>query len=439
MVARPGQSRLTEPRQGPSSREGQFGGYERIYDDERCSCGAQDPRIVLRAIAASRPWAMTGHSAKPKLDIVVATDMHAAALAEFYSAVWNGSGSVEDVLMARAAAAEGNLIEPGQAPPTFLAVQDGRVLGHVGSTPIRIWDGHLTLPAYWIRDLMVLPEYRNGPLGFALLRQMADHLERSAVLTIVPASRRLFGALGYEDLGAVRHLVRPLRLGRLLAGLDVERLDLDGPFRWMRPALRIGQKTGLARLAGGVGGALFRAVASASRVSAMGFHTRPEWPADLGVQLDHLWEMARPFIGMSVVRDGAYLLQRYGTPGATGDFDWVGIWSQDVLTGVAIMRRLADEDPARLPGIRLATVEDMVVVHRRSCLALLHAVERRARSQGADAVVARMSSARLGLPMSLQGYVRLTGDVHFFIRDVSRTEPRLRGPLSDWWLTHGDG
>jgi hypothetical protein len=71
---------------------------------------------------------MTAHSEKARLEIVAATDEHAAELAEFYATVWNGQGSAADVVASRAAAAELNPAEPGEAPPLFLAVQNGRVL-----------------------------------------------------------------------------------------------------------------------------------------------------------------------------------------------------------------------------------------------------------------------------------------------------------------------
>jgi len=382
---------------------------------------------------------MTGSSGKPKLEIVAATDAHAAELAAFYATVWDAQGSAGDVVAARAAAAERNLVDPGQAPPTFLAMQGGRVLGHVGTTPIRIWDGRTTLKGYWMRDLMVLPEYRNGPLGFGLLKEAAAHIERSAVLTIVPASRRLFEALGYEDLGALPHYLRPLAPGRILHRLDVERLGIDGLPGWARGVLGFGRRTGLAFVAGAIGGALARAATAAARLPASGIRERATWPSGPEAHLDSLWEAARASVGTSVVRDGAYLIQKYGAP-QDGDHHWVGVWRGDVLSGVAIMRAPGGEEDGPLPGLRVATLEDLVVdPSGAACLALLGAVERRARSFDADGIAARLSSARLRSSLRLQGYVRVPGNVHFFIRDVSHAERRLRGPLTDWWLTRGDG
>jgi hypothetical protein len=383
---------------------------------------------------------MTGNSEKAKLEIVAATDEHAAALATFYAAVWNGQGSAADVVAARATAAQRNSAEPGRAPPMFLAVQNGRVLGHVATMPIRVWDGRTEMPAYWVRDLMILPEYRNGPLGFGLLKAMAGCVERSGALTIVPASRRLFEALGFEDQGVVPQFLRPLALGHILARLDVAGAGLEGPLRRAVPVLRFAQRTGAASLAGGLGSVLLRGAAALARRSAVGYRARRDWPSDLSAHLDGLWEAIRASTGTSVVRDGTYLLQKYGPPSSGGDYDWVGVWKGDSLRGVAILHAPLRDGNARLPGVSLATIEELVVSPQGpSCLALLGAVERHARSRGAHAVVARLSSAELRRPLAWQGYLRVPGTVHFLIRDVARTEPRLRGPLHGWWLSHGDG
>jgi hypothetical protein len=383
---------------------------------------------------------MTRSSDRSRLEITPARDEHAAALATFYATVWNAESSAEDVLRARVAAAEHNPVEPGATPPIFLAVQDGRVLGHVACTPIWMWNGQTTYGAYWIRDLVVLPEYRNGPIGFGVLKAAAASLERSAVLTIVPASLRLFGALGYEDLGAVPHFLRVVTPGRLLARLELGRLDLEDLPSWMPPALRVARWTGLSFLLGGMGGLLVRAAAAAVRLPAFGLRERAAWPPDASVYLDRLWETVRGSLGPCVVRDGAYLLDRYGPPGAREGLQWVGVWRGDQLQGVAVVGSPRDDEDGRLPGARVVTIEDILVdPGGPACLSLLGAVERRARHLQADVVVARMSASALRRPLKLQGYLPVPGNVHFFIRDVSSSGPHLHGPLGSWWLARGDG
>jgi len=46
----------------------------------------------------------------------------------------------------------------------------------------------------------------------------------AAVMTVAPAARRLFQAVGFKDLGAVPNYVSVIRPTRVLRAIDVERL-----------------------------------------------------------------------------------------------------------------------------------------------------------------------------------------------------------------------
>lgn len=146
------------------------------------------------------------------------------------------------MVRSRAAAASRNLAEPGAPPPTWIAIQDGRVLGFVTTIPVRFWDGETSLPAYWIKGLMVLPEYRQGPIGYAVLKAAVAALPRTGSLAVAAPARRLFTALGYTDLGAVSNWIRPLAAHRILANLTRNgsesracRAGLVRQFGWLGP------------------------------------------------------------------------------------------------------------------------------------------------------------------------------------------------------------
>ena len=113
----------------------------------------------------------------PRLEIVEATDEHAAEVAEFIRAVWNPSATAARRCVAVGGGAL-NTAEPGVPPPTWIALQAGRVLGYVTTIPVRFWDGERSWPAYWIKGLMVLPEYRNGPIGYAVMKAAIGRLPR---------------------------------------------------------------------------------------------------------------------------------------------------------------------------------------------------------------------------------------------------------------------
>ena len=189
---------------------------------------------------------VSGAQPRRRVEVLRVSEAHATELAEFFRAVWDPAATAESVTAARAAAARDNLAEPGVAPPTFAVFIEGRIVGYVGSLAVRIQVRGVEQPAYWAKGLMVLPEHRNGPIGFTVLKALVGSLPRSLALTVAPASRRLFGALGYADLGAVPNGVRFLRPDRVLARLDLAALGLGGLPTWAAPLLGSLQRLGVA-------------------------------------------------------------------------------------------------------------------------------------------------------------------------------------------------
>lgn len=376
----------------------------------------------------------------PRLEVVRADDAHAAPIAEFIRQVWTPSATAESVAASRADAAAGNVAEPGVAPPTWIAMRAGQVLGYVTTIPVRWWDGRSDAGAYWIKGLMVLPEFRNGPIGYAVMKAAAAQLPRSAGLAVATPARRLFVALGYTDLGAIPNWVRPIAPGRVLQHLDLDALGLAGKKTWAAPALRLGQRSGIAGLAGWAGGLALRALAAALRLSGRRFTAGPLPATASGDELDALWSRVRDGFPCSVVRDARYLLPRYPA-GTDSPYLWCEVRRDGRLCGIAILRRpRADGDP-RLKGIRVATLVDVVypLDQPDAGLALLGAVERAARQVDADAVLATASSPVLHALLRKQCFLPLQGNVHFLLRGSAADGSAFRGGLLDWWLTRGDG
>lgn len=376
----------------------------------------------------------------PRLEIVRADDAHAAAIAEFIREVWTPTATADSVLAARRRGAEHNDAEPGVPPPTWLALRAGRVLGYVTTIPVRWWDGQREWPAYWIKGLMVLPEYRNGPVGHAVMKAAAASLPRSAGLAVAMPARRLFGALGYSDLGAIPNFIRPLSAGRMLSRLELTAIGIKRLPNWTPAALRVAQATGIAAVGGWVAGAVLRAAAFLRRHPAARQRCDMAAEAPTAAELDGLWMSARDGFPTGVVRDGRYLRGRYPTE-PDGSYVWLLARRQGVLTGVAILRRPRADGDLRLHGIRVATVADMLyqMADTPACMALLGGAERAARGLNADAVLVTGSCPALHRVLRRQCYFPIGGNVHLLLRDVEGSGARLADSLSDWWLTRGDG
>ncbi len=389
--------------------------------------------VVLRVMSGSR------------IVTALATEEHADAIAAFYREVWNPAATAESVVAATRRGAAQNIAAPGEPTPTALVLAGNRVVGYCGSIPQRLWDGVRERPAYWVKGLMVLPEYRNGPIGYLVVKELSRHLDCSTILTVAPAARRLFSALGYTDLGAVTNWTRPLHPSVMAERLDFDALGLHKLPKWMGVGVSAARRTGIAGLAAKLGGLGLDVASGLARLPAAHLDT-----AGLGApsraELDELWITARKNLTASPVRDGAYFETRFGNGAEHGEEDegnpytFVTTRDRGRLVGVAIVRRPRATSDARLKGIRVATVSDFVFPIDRTDagLATLGAIERVARAAGADAVTCMTAHPSLCALLRRQGYLRLAGNVHFYLRDVSGLD-RLRTDLGAWWLGRGDG
>ena len=356
-------------------------------------------------------------------------------LAEFFRQVWDPAATPASAAEARTRSAGANPVDPGRVPPIFVAAKGDRIIGHLGTIPARFWGGRRERGGYWLKGLMVLEEYRGGPVGFGLVREAAKLLPLSAAMVVTEPARRLFGACGFRDVGAMPNFIRPIRAGRLAARINPTRLGLSGvPAPFFRSIAPLAQRLGVAWAGGALIGGLLRVRAASSRPfggSAAGL------PANDA--LDGLWRLGRRTLVAGAVRDAAEINARY-VEAADGAYR-VGsaVNSSGVLLGVAVVRvPRANPDP-RLEGLVVASLSDLWfdLENPAAGLATLGVAEGIARSLGADALL-YSNGHRAVLPLlRAQGYFRLGGNVHLLTRDV---DGQCRWPesLSDWWVSRGD-
>jgi len=98
-------------------------------------------------------------------EVIRVEERHLPLLAEFVRAVWDPHATAERLGEARAGLAAANPAAPGEPPPTFLFLRDGRPVGHLTTIPARVAVGGREHPAHWMKGFWVLPEHRNGPVG----------------------------------------------------------------------------------------------------------------------------------------------------------------------------------------------------------------------------------------------------------------------------------
>jgi GNAT superfamily N-acetyltransferase len=375
-----------------------------------------------------------------KLEIVPVQDKHVEALAAFICLVWNPAASAASVLAARAAGAQHNVAEPGVAPPTWIALRSGKVLGYVTTLSARFSNGTRDWPGYWIKGLMVLPEFQSGPIGYHVLKAAAEALPLSGGLAVAPAARRLFTALGYKDCGAIDNWLRPLRPGRIVQRVNMTQLGLSRVPSWMPTLVKAAQATGLGAAAGGSAGWALRLTAAMRRAGTGGFSSEIVDPSQHAQDVAALWRRCSAALGSAVVRNPDYLVPRYPTE-PNGPYHWVGVRRGKSLVGLAVVRTPRDASDERLRGIRVATLSDLLLdpTDVVSGLALLGAVERTARKLDADALAAASSSLAAVRLLRRQWYLPLGGSIHLLFRSRGDSEREFGQTVQDWWLQRGDG
>jgi hypothetical protein len=282
----------------------------------------------------------------------------------------------------------------------------------------------------------VLPEYRNGPIGYFVLKELVGRLPRSVVLTVAPASVRLFEALGYANLGIVPNYVSILRPGRLASKVPIAALGGRLPVLAVR-AVRFVQQSGVLGLSGAAVGFGVRAATGVSALCRMGLSVDRVNRLPSSDDLDSLWRAARRSGWSGVVRDARYLGQRYGGQ----RYKFVTVREhRGTLRALAILQAPREQNDERVRGLSLGALSDLVVKHgdSRAAIVVMRGAAALARDLGGDALLASTPSRWVGRLLVSQAWLPLPGNLRFLVRetDSARTWPTS---LEHWWLMRGDG
>jgi GNAT superfamily N-acetyltransferase len=363
---------------------------------------------------------------------------HAALVADFLRQVWDPKATPDGVLEGRAAAAAVNTIAPGEPPPTFLFLRDGRVAGFVTTLPYQLWQDGRTREAYWLNGLMVLPEFRNGPIGFLLLKEAVKQLPCAMALSVASPARRLFEALGFTDVGVLPNFVRIVQPRPFLAKLDLEALGLSGLPAAVPGVFETARRAGLTPLMALIVGAmdgLYRAV------RARGGSLAVEAAESLaGVEMTALWEAVRDQLPAGPVRDlgtwrARYEIRREGQ----AQYGFVIVRDAAGLRAVAAVRRPNPVGDERLKGIKVATLSDLLCRPDDAAAAMgaLRGADMVAARLEADALLCTTSMPQLATALGRAAYIRLGGNLHLLVRDA-QAPTALPTTLAGWHVMRGD-
>lgn len=361
--------------------------------------------------------------------MVAAADEHADAMAAFFRRVWRDEASAAQVRASRERM-RSNPVRPGEPYPTHLVLAGDDVVAYLSTLPTRFWIRGRVVPGWWAKGLMVLPEYRNGPLGALLVRELAKREPVLGSLAVNPPALRLFQAAGLTRVGPLGNRLIVLRPGNVLRRLDTGALPLDGLAGGIGRMLRIALKPGFRQVAavgadlGGLALGLLRG--DRGRVSA-------ELPEDV----DRLWERVRGGMAAGVVRDREHFARRFGAP-SEAPYVYVTVAGPNELLGLGVVRAPRSDGDPRLKGIRVAVLSEAIfpLESPESGRRLLACAERAALELGADALLASGTHRAFDRVVARRPTVDVPANVQLLLR-----VPGIDSlpPIGDWWLTRGDG
>jgi GNAT superfamily N-acetyltransferase len=381
----------------------------------------------------------TGRSVTARsVEIIHVEDAHVALLADFYRKVWDRDATAEGVLRARHATAAANPISPGRHPPTFLFLDNGIAVGHVGTIPVVFWNGRAEIPAHWVKGLMVLPEFQNGPVGFLLLKEAVRQLGCAMAIVGAAAAQRLFRALDFQDYGAIPNYLRVLKPEQVLRRLDLSAVSGGRANVFLSRALEVVQQPRLAKVLGWASSGMLRLWAAPSNLRTRGLEVgiSDEVSVPAG---DQLWESVRGSIAAAPARGGNHIRWRYDT-GPDAPYRAVCVRDDAAVVGSAVVRRPRARGDRRLKGIRVATLSDILYSPMRSNvgLAALTGAEAAACELDADALLCSATHRSLTPLLGRRAFIPVPANLRLLGR-ISPDAGEIPHDLRDWWITRGDG
>ena len=301
----------------------------------------------------------------------------------------------------------------GVDPRVWLFRDEGRIVGQMGSIPVRLKVADDEMNTGWLVDTMVLEAYRSQAVGSRIMVEAHEDMPFSLSLGQSPEMREIQFRLGWTQVAPLRIAQMLVRPGNVLKG------KLPAPAVW---AAAVGLR------------------ASNTVRDLLGetstFDTREVSRFD--DTHDALWRTAARDLTCAVVRDASYLNWKYvDQPGQR--FLRLEITSDQGLQGVAVWM-------FREPGsgylYRRAFLVDIVapLADARALRHIVKAACEAVAEEDVDALLCHHSDDRLTQALRSCGF-SLRQPERFLLIDPGHFEgeklDRLLAP-GNWFVTHGD-
>lgn len=330
-------------------------------------------------------------------------------------------------------------LPPQPRAPTFLFLKREEVLGHITTLPVRLHCGSRVVPAHWLVGFMVLPEFRNRPIGPLLVRKVNQTLDLAMTLHVEESVLKIFLGLGWTHVGVIPNHIRVLNAGRVLENIQAGELTFLRKYHmasnFIRPILSHSFTRALAAMSCSAACGLLATFTVPFRPAAACSKVMREHGFD--GSYDALWQRVGRKFDALIVRDLCYLESRYGQ--RMDRYRLLAYRDQGELRGYCILKIKQFSNDLRMGNLCAATLvdclfdpDDLSVLQ-----SLFTASVRQCRSEQVDVVICTASHSTVRELLSINGFLKIAGNLNFACRD-SKGSIGQTPELASWHLMRGD-
>ena len=295
--------------------------------------------------------------------------------------------------------------------PLWIITSADRVVGQLATIPVRVKVGLDEVPAIWILDFVILPEFRGQGLGKRLVLAARERFPTMITLGINEQSTAVFRSLKWVALGGLHRYHRLLYPGDAFG--EMARV---GPLRTVANICYAPFRPRYTPLATNGNGEIRKIRTFDS-------------------SFEDLWRRARKQWTCAVVRDAGYLSWQFAQqPGKK--FDALGVYEQNELIGYVVLFFRKPEHGNNPPK---AAISDICYVDdgsRELIDTLLNAALSLAMERRAGSLVVDVHDPRVEAALQRHGFWRIKNAPRFMASTSEHQE--LIYNQQNWFLTRAD-
>jgi len=357
------------------------------------------------------------------------------SLMDFIRLVWDKSITKDKYLEERSRLFHDNPYAGEGGLPLALLAEDERVVGHVTSTPCKVWAQGRESLMYWNAGLYLLDECRGKGLGNVLPQKMIDTLPLVSGFFVVEQQLRTHTKMGWTIVGKVPEYMKVLNARNLFRNIDLSTIDQMPDYLRRFTA----KKGTLFRRAGSVCFAaaisLYTALRKLSHPVPIA-HGKMVVVDEFDQRIDALWNRVKYSIPCAQVRSAAYMNWQFKK-----EKGWIKLVFEvkGEAMGYALCAARKFDESGRMAGLRITSIIDILWDFQRPDIfcAMVEWIEHMARRDTSDALICSISNAQAQTLLRKNSFFRIPGTV-FFAFHAADTSLHLSPHMEEWFITRGD-